>query len=410
MIKALSRLIFIIMVLLTTGCIKETYDMNMLSKKAHLSPTWAVSAIYGDISLSDIVESSDTVVFDPDNFVRLIFKKDSVIELKLTDFTSVKSIIGYNETDIMFPDLQLRNPDFDPSKGILAQLVANIEPDSIDLEIEDVLNHITGDVHINNPILRFNYINSFLDPIEITLYATGKRTDATVDLDLDPFTLSHPADIIEHQVSDTYVIDKNNSSLPELVSMLPEKILFSGSALLEVPDVKSMNDDPVIDSDNLIGSIEIEVPLEFSLSDFQFTDTVDNFLADAFDDESEFNWDDFELFRVDFDVKNGFPMGASVTMDLYDSLNLQVISSVDATDILEPAPVDSNGKASGVSESSTRIEFTKEFFSSINTADAIIFRFTLITTGNGSKDVKIYSDYRIDFKTSLVLKPDIGLK
>jgi hypothetical protein len=410
MIKASSRLIFIIIVLLTTGCIKETYDMNMLSKKAHLSPTWAVSAIYGDISLSDIVESSDTVVFDPDNFVRLIFKKDSVIELKLTDFTSVKSIIGYNETDIMFPDLQLRNPDFDPSKGILAQLVANIEPDSIDLEIEDVLNHITGDVHINNPILRFNYINSFLDPIEITLYATGKRTDATVDLDLDPFTLSHPADIIEHQVSDTYVIDKNNSSLPELVSMLPEKILFSGSALLEVPDVKSMNDDPVIDSDNLIGSIEIEVPLEFSLSDFQFTDTVDNFLADAFDDESEFNWDDFELFRVDFDVKNGFPMGASVTMDLYDSLNLQVISSVDATDILEPAPVDSNGKASGVSESSTRIEFTKEFFSSINTADAIIFRFTLITTGNGSKDVKIYSDYRIDFKTSLVLKPDIGLK
>jgi hypothetical protein len=410
MIKASFRLIFIIIVLLTTGCIKETYDMNMLSKKAHLSPTWAVSAIYGDISLSDIVESSDTVVFDPDNFVRLIFKKDSVIELKLTDFTSVKSIIGYNETDIMFPDLQLRNPDFDPSKGILAQLVANIEPDSIDLEIEDVLNHITGDVHINNPILRFNYINSFLDPIEITLYATGKRTDATVDLDLDPFTLSHPADIIEHQVSDTYVIDKNNSSLPELVSMLPEKILFSGSALLEVPDVKSMNDDPVIDSDNLIGSIEIEVPLEFSLSDFQFTDTVDNFLADAFDDESEFNWDDFELFRVDFDVKNGFPMGASVTMDLYDSLNLQVISSVDATDILEPAPVDSNGKASGVSESSTRIEFTKEFFSSINTADAIIFRFTLITTGNGSKDVKIYSDYRIDFKTSLVLKPDIGLK
>jgi hypothetical protein len=410
MIKASFRLIFIIIVLLTTGCIKETYDMNMLSKKAHLSPTWAVSAIYGDISLSDIVESSDTVVFDPDNFVRLIFKKDSVIELKLTDFTSVKSIIGYNETDIMFPDLQLRNPDFDPSKGILAQLVANIEPDSIDLEIEDVLNHITGDVHINNPILRFNYINSFLDPIEITLYATGKRTDATVDLDLDPFTLSHPADIIEHQVSDTYVIDKNNSSLPELVSMLPEKILFSGSALLEVPDVKSLNDDPVIDSDNLIGSIEIEVPLEFSLSDFQFTDTVDNFLADAFDDESEFNWDDFELFRVDFDVKNGFPMGASVTMDLYDSLNLQVISSVDATDILEPAPVDSNGKASGVSESSTRIEFTKEFFSSINTADAIIFRFTLITTGNGSKDVKIYSDYRIDFKTSLVLKPDIGLK
>ncbi len=40
-------------------------------------------------------------------------------------------------------------------------------------------------------------------------------------------------------------------------------------------------------------------------------------------------------------------------------------------------------------------------------ADKIIFKFTMNTTDNGSKDVKIYSDYKIDFKASLVLKPDI---
>ena len=76
-----------IMVLSVTGCIKETYNMNMLSKKAHLSPTLAISAVKGDISLSDIVKPNDTVVFDQNKLVILVFKKDSVVDLKLTDFS-----------------------------------------------------------------------------------------------------------------------------------------------------------------------------------------------------------------------------------------------------------------------------------------------------------------------------------
>jgi hypothetical protein len=63
-----------------------------------------------------------------------------------------------------------------------------------------------------------------------------------------------------------------------------------------------------------------------------------------------------------------------------------------------------------VAETSTRIEFTREFFSSITKADKIIFQFTLNTTSDGSQDVKIYSDYRIDFNAALVVKPDINFK
>jgi hypothetical protein len=97
-------------------------------------------------------------------------------------------------------------------------------------------------------------------------------------------------------------------------------------------------------------------------------------------------------------------------MSLYDSSTNVIKSTVDAASILEPAPVDSNGKATGVTETSTSIEFTNEFFSSITKADKIIFGFTLNSTGNGTKDITIYSDYRIDFKASLVVKPDIKLK
>ena len=96
-------------------------------------------------------------------------------------------------------------------------------------------------------------------------------------------------------------------------------------------------------------------------------------------------------------------------MSLYDSATKTVKSSVDATGILNPAPVDSNGKANGITETTTSIEFTSAFFSNVNKADKIIFTITLNTTGTPPQEVKIYSDYRINFNAALVVKPDIKL-
>jgi len=96
-------------------------------------------------------------------------------------------------------------------------------------------------------------------------------------------------------------------------------------------------------------------------------------------------------------------------MSLFNSSTNSVLNTVDAGSILGPAPVDANGKVNGVTETSTTIEFTKAFFSSVNNADKIIFWFTLNSTGNGLQEVKIYSDYRINFNASLVVNPVINL-
>jgi hypothetical protein len=371
-------LVSMIMVLSTTGCIKETYDMSMLSKKMHLSPTLVISAIKGDISLSDIVKSSDKVVFDQNKFVTIVFRNDSVVNLKLPDF----------------------------SKGTLTQMTAHIEPDTLNFDIAKILSHITGDFQILNPLMKFNYSNSFKDSIKLNLNISGKRVDRTVDLNLAPFLLAIPDALGQQDTSDSYLIDKTNSSLSEIISLPPEKIYFSGTAVMNSYAKNSQKGNYVLDSNHLLGSIEIEVPLELRINNLQFTDTLNNFLADAFGKGSGLSWEDFEIFRIDFDVKNGFPMGISLEMSLLDSLSHQVISTIGATDLIEPAPIDSDGKAIGVTISSTSITFTSEFFSSIKMADKIIYQFTLNTTDNDTKDVKIYSDYRLDFKAALVMKPD----
>jgi hypothetical protein len=691
MIRRSFLFISVIMVLSTTGCIKETYDMKKLSKKAHLTPTMAISAIKGDISLSDIVKSNDTVVFDQNNFVKIIFKKDSVLDLKMADFydlnnmvsfsqaytlgnlslapfqatvgytlnqiialndgsphpfpafgstdlgektfsftnfenavfksgfldisiknnlnaslysitmnlyntgghttivsgvtippisagqtgtysidltdkavtnsiiaaivlsgspgnstpvliglnnsniqvtiqgrdMKVKSgrvilptqtissldnkdtitvnlgsgveldelkittgnlsyhilkqstltisltismpsalsgvtpvsklinigtgsqfdgsisfdntivdlgtdplqpfnrvpleysisvsstgMVNFNATDEIRLDLKLLNPVFDYVKGYFGQKIETIDPDTLNLEIEDILSHITGTFRISSPSIKINYSNSFAIPIQITFNATGKRKAETVNLGLMPFTLTYPVAPANRDVSASYAINNSNSLLSELISMPPEEIRFSGTAKMNPSGNDGQRNNYVFGNSRFLGSLEVEVPMEFRINNLQFTDTLDNFLDDEGSSDNPVKPENFELLRVDINAKNGFPLGVSLKMSLYDSMTNKIKSSVNATGILEPAPVDINGrvKPGEVTETSTSIEFTKEFFSSINKADKIIFQFTLNTTGNGSKDVKIYSDYRIDFNAALVVKPDINLK
>ncbi|HSL85481.1 MAG TPA: hypothetical protein VK861_00940, partial [Bacteroidales bacterium] len=79
------------------GCVKETYNMNLLSGKAHVSPVLGISAVKGDISISDLVEPNDTIVFDENNLVKFVFTLDSVIDLKLEDFYDFDRIFTFNE-------------------------------------------------------------------------------------------------------------------------------------------------------------------------------------------------------------------------------------------------------------------------------------------------------------------------
>ncbi|MBS0011135.1 MAG: hypothetical protein KFF49_06980, partial [Bacteroidales bacterium] len=55
--------------LVLSSCIKERYDMNKLSGEVALNPGIVVRAIKGELTLSDLVEPNDTVVFD-DGFLK----------------------------------------------------------------------------------------------------------------------------------------------------------------------------------------------------------------------------------------------------------------------------------------------------------------------------------------------------
>jgi hypothetical protein len=372
--------ISLILVIIATGCVKETYNMNMLSKKMQLTPGLAISAVKGNVLFSDMVKPTDTIVFDQNKLVTLIFKKDSIVDLKLSDF----------------------------AKGTIVK-TAVIDPGTFDVNIEDIFSHITGDFLISNPVLKLNYSNSFPDTVKINLNVNGKRGSKTVNLNLAPFKLAKPNIPVQQVINSTYIIDKSNSNLPALISLPPSVLNYSGSAILtsQTKGGEVTETEAALGPGRMVGSLELDIPMELKINNLVYADTIDNFLSDKNNSGSQVKPEDFKLLQVNLTADNGFPLGVSVKMSLYDSATHTVKSSVNASGVLEPAPVDASGKASGSTKTTTVIEFNDSFFSSAGKADRIIMSFTLNSTSNGV--VKIYSDYRIDFTASLVVKPVIKL-
>ncbi len=159
-----------------------------------------------------------------------------------------------------------------------------------------------------------------------------------------------------------------------------------------------------------VGVTDLNIDLNMRFTNLQILDTIENFLMmDQLGADNPLKPENFELFYLDLDIKNGFPLKVSIQMSLYDSVNDLVRSTVDASGILEAAAVDSKGRVISLTESKTQIKFTKEFLSSIPKSDKIIFQFTFNTTNNGANYVSLRSDFKIYFKAAVIFKPDIEL-
>jgi len=319
---------------------------------------------------------------------------------------SNNTLVNYNSTDKIDIDLSLVNPGFDYIKGFFGQESVSIEPDTLDLDIDDILSHLSGDFLISSPSIKLNYSNSFAIPLKIDFQATGRRGTESVNLGLDPIVIASPQ-YPSRDVSSSIVIDKTNSELPELISLPPGNVIFSGAAITNPSGNNGFRDNYIFGTSRFFGSVEVEVPMEFRMNNLQFTDTLDNFLKEGEESDNPVKPENFELLQLNFTAKNGFPLGISVKMSLYDEKTKTIKHTIDATSLLEPAPVDANGKANGVKETTTNLKLTRDFFDAVKTADKIIVWFTLNSTSGGTTDVKIYSDNRIDFKVGLILKPDI---
>ncbi len=392
--------------LVSSSSVSGSFSIALPTALKGATPVSKTITINGPSNLSDTVSLTGTDV----NLSTDVSQPFNRIPMNYSgSVTSNGLLINFNRNDSINLNISMLNPNLDYARGYFGQQSKQIDPDILDTGYDEVINNISGQFHISNPSIKLIYSNSFGIPIEATLNIAGKKNAQTVNLGLAPFAVSYPSTLIVRDKKDSLIVDKNNSSLPDLVSLPPSTITFTGSALMNPAGPVGGRNNYVFGNSRFLGNIEVEVPLQLWIKNLQFADTVENFLKLKSTDDSKVKPSDFDSVRINIVVQNGFPLGASLKLMLYDSVKKIVVKTIDASSLILPAPVDATGKSTGKTESTTTVRINKDFFDASASANMMIFIFTLNTSGNGTTDVKIYSDYSLSFKASVMVKPNLKL-
>jgi hypothetical protein len=153
---------------------------------------------------------------------------------------------------------------------------------------------------------------------------------------------------------------------------------------------------------------DLKLDINIRINSLQIIDTLDNFFkVDGLDKDNPVRPENFDMLGTKIIAKNGYPLTVSLQIKLYDSGPGTIKSTINESDILAAAPVNSSGKVTAATEITKEIVFTRDFLRAIPQSDKIIFLFTFKTPGENF--VSIYSDYKIYFNVALILKPAINL-
>ncbi len=303
-------------------------------------------------------------------------------------FTSTMSsgnqMVTFKSSDPITTSFSINNLAIASAQGYLGQQSFAFDPDSINLDL-DFLKQLKGNLVLNDPKIILHYQNGFGIPIQMDLNFTAINSEngSQQDLNLDPISFQYPG-TIGQSVSGQITIDKNNSSIVDFLSLRPDLINYSGSALIN-PDGKTTNF--ITDSMGFIANAEIRIPLALQADHLTFSDTI----SDIRISKDNIPIQSGSILAV---VNNGFPLEIKMQLSFPDSITGQILTTLDFGTIAS-ASVDNTGKVSAASQSKINITISEDFLNKVEKANSAIIHLETSTFNNGTVPVQLYSDYTV---------------
>jgi hypothetical protein len=202
-----------------------------------------------------------------------------------------------------------------------------------------------------------------------------------------------------YPVSDSLVLDKDNSNIVDAVNLGPDKMYYYVSGIVN-PDGDAGDQNFIINDGNNEFNAEarITIPFWFKTEKYERTDTIDFNFRDIIDDSTTI--DRIKEVNLYFSFDNGFPFSIFSQAYVVDE-NFNVIDSLfDSTKQLwKSPPIDSDDRATGTEHTDVDILLDNEKIEKFYYGDAMnIILYSLVNTGDSDSPefVKLYSDYVID--------------
>lgn len=288
---------------------------------------------------------------------------------------------------------------FSYAEGYMGQVEHSSDRDTIEIDFFD--NWIQGDVFFEDPVITFNFENSFGIPTRANIETfniisvEGETLALESDFITNGIDFPYPTlDQIGETVTEDFVFDRNNSTIREVLSAGPVAIDYDVDAITN-PESNTEVIGFVTDSSYYAVKVDVELPLYGWAINFSARDT---FTLDL----SSFEDIDYAEFKLV--TENEMPVAIGVQGYFLDA-NGTVLDSLfsSSTRVIEGAPVDAIGNPTSAIETVTFSDFPSDRFENIRKATQLEIVATFFSTTDGNQSVRILADQDVKVKLGAIL-------
>jgi hypothetical protein len=292
----------------------------------------------------------------------------------------------------------LQDLAFSYAEGYLGNNTYDESRDTIHIDFFD--KWINGDIYFEDPTITIFFENSFGVPTRsvVNIFEVFTVLQDVLPLESEFITdgIDFPfptLDEIGEVKYKEFVFNKDNSNIAEILGAGPLALDYDVDAFTNPesdPDIRGF----ITDSSYYKVRIEVELPLYGKAINFAATDTFDIDLT-SFDAITEA---EFKLI-----ADNELPMEIDGQVYFQDESGV-VIDSLfadGATRLVEAAPVDGEGNASGIVSKINYIPVPPEHFESLKKASQLILLADFSTYNEGEVSAKVLADQTISIRMGL---------
>jgi hypothetical protein len=252
-----------------------------------------------------------------------------------------------------------------------------------------------GGISVLNASVGINITNAFGVPISASFEKIQGYNPLSLTpiinivspLFVDPLPISTPPQIGQ-SASTSLLLNSSNSNINDVITNVSKFLIYKIDALSN-PSTLPPSQNFIEDTSRFKIDLDINIPLEGTLKNLIFQDTI----MFKFQEVEELQSLGLKLF-----FKNGFPIETKVQVYFADTMGYVLDSLLQDDIILSSAIVGSNGRVTTATEKNTEILYPEEKIQRLKKVRKIYVKATTSTYQNGSQNVKIYSDYRLDLK------------
>lgn len=281
--------------------------------------------------------------------------------------------------------------------------------DTIEIDINQT--ELVGDVQVKNPKVTMRVSNSWGFPTrgkikylsfigrngeEIPL-VSSVFVDSAVDFNYPSWAAN---EVGQTKYTDIY-LDETNSNIADIFNSQPTRLIY------EVDGISNAQLDPTLigfltDESTIKLQLRVELLLEGSAKNFGAEQTLDLNFGDY---ES---LDTTKVEHVEFKLvtENGTPISAEIQLYFLDTAGVAIDSLFDdgTTVLMEAAPVNSDGVASGTTRTENFIPMTIQRFDRVRTAKQALLKTSFSTAQGGTVPVKLLANNEAIVKMGLKVK------